>query len=112
MKSSDELQIDALMERYFEGLYHSDSEILRTVFHPELAYVNATDGNHEFMDLETYMTRIDNREPPAKRGDPRRESVDRMTMMGRDYQDLLTLIHTDDGWKVITKVFAYRAKED
>ena len=79
-----------------------------------------------FMDLETYMTRIDNREPPAKRGDPRRESVDRvsltghqmgliearMTMMGRDYQDLLTLIHTDDGWKVITKVFAYRAKED
>ena len=126
MKSSDELQIDALMERYFEGLYHSDSAVLRTVFHPELAYVNATDGNHEFMDLETYMTRIDNREPPAKRGDPRRESVDRvsltghqmglsearMTMMGRDYQDLLTLIHTDDGWKVITKVFAYRAKED
>ena len=126
MKSSDELRIDALMERYFEGLYHSDSAVLRTVFHPELAYVNATDGNHEFMDLETYMTRIDNREPPAKRGDPRRESVDRvsltgrqmglvearMTMMGRDYQDLLTLIHTDDGWKVITKVFAYRAKED
>jgi hypothetical protein len=126
MKSSDELQIDALMERYFEGLYHSDSEILRTVFHPELAYVNATDGNHEFMDLEAYMTRIDNREPPAKRVDPRRESVDRvsltgrqmglvearMTMMGRDYQDLLTLIHTDDGWKVITKVFAYRAKEN
>ena len=36
----------------------------------------------------------------------------RMTMMGRDYQDLLTLIHTDDGWKVITKVFAYRAKEN
>jgi hypothetical protein len=126
MKSSDEVQVDALMERYFEGLYHSDSEILRTVFHPELAYVNASDGNHEFMDLETYMTRIDNREPPAKRGDERNESVDRvtltcsqmglvearMTMMGRDYQDLLTLIRTDQGWKVITKVFAYHAKED
>lgn len=126
MKSADEVAIDGLMERYFTGLYHSDSGVLRTVFHPELAYINATEGNHEFMDLEAYMTRIDNREPPAVRGEKRSESVDRltltgrqmglvearMTMMGRDYQDLLTLIHTDDGWKVIAKVFAYQQKTE
>ncbi|MDG4721708.1 MULTISPECIES: nuclear transport factor 2 family protein [Thalassospira] len=124
MKSADELAVDELMDRYFDGLYHSDSTVLRTVFHPALAYVNATAGNHEFMDIDAYMTRIDNREPPAVRGEKRNESVDRvtltgrqmglvearMTMMGRDYQDLLTLIHTDDGWKVITKVFAYQEK--
>tara|TARA_E500000318_G_scaffold65843_1_gene60792 strand:+ start:999 stop:1379 length:381 start_codon:yes stop_codon:yes gene_type:complete len=125
MKSADELEVEALMERYFDGLYHSDSEVLRTVFHPKLAYINASEGNHEFMDIEAYMTRIDNREPPAKRGENRSESVDRvklisrqmglvearMTMMGRDYQDLLTLIHTDAGWQVLTKVFAYQEKE-
>jgi len=126
MKSADEVEIDGLMGRYFDGLYHSDSEVLRTVFHPALAYVNATGGNHEFMDLEAYMTRIDTREPPAARGEKRSESVDRvtltgrqmglvearMTMMGRDYHDLLTLIHTDAGWKIMTKVFAYHEQED
>lgn len=126
MKTLDELEVEALMQRYFDGLHHSDSGVLRTVFHPELKYINATKGNHEFMDLETYMTRIDNREPPAARGEERNGSVDRIalkdgqmglveaqvTMLGRDYQDLLTVVRTVDGWKMVTKVFAFHAKEN
>lgn len=123
--AQDMSDVEALMRRYAEGLYRSDSVILRTVFHPELAYVNATTGNHEFMGLEAYMARIDARTPPAARGEPRNEAIDRitlkggqiglvearMTMLGRSYQDLLTLIRTDDGWKVLTKVFTYAEQE-
>ena len=36
----------------------------------------------------------------------------RMTMLGREYQDLLTLMKTSDGWKVRTKVFIYHERED
>lgn len=119
-------EIHNLMERYFEGLYQSDSTILRHVFHDDLAYVNGTDGSYEHMDLEAYMARIDARTPPASRGDPREEVIERitlkgdriglvearMTMLGRNYQDLLTVIHTASGWRVLTKVFSFVERKD
>ena len=125
MESAERLEIDALMQRYFDGLYHSDSAVLRTVFHKNLSYVNAISSDHEFLGLEAYMDRIDARTPPASRNDPREETVERvslkfgkigmvearMVMLGKDYQDLLTLIHTDDGWRVLTKVFTLTDRE-
>ncbi|MEM1299823.1 MAG: nuclear transport factor 2 family protein [Pseudomonadota bacterium] len=126
MNKTDQLEIHALMARYFDGLYHSDSSVLRNVFHAELAYVNATAGNHEFLDLDAYMRRIDARTPPASRNDPREEVVEeitlkggqigvveaRMTMLGRNYQDLLTIIRSQDGWRVLTKVFTHIERKD
>ena len=118
--------IQALMTRYFDGLYQSDSTLLRTVFHDDLAYVNGTADTYEHMNLEAYMARIDARTPPASRSDVREEVIERitlkgdrigfvearMTMLGRNYQDLLTLIHTDDGWRVLTKVFSFVERKD
>ena len=117
-------EIQELMRRYFDGLYHSNSQVLRTVFHSDLVYVNGSPGDYEHMGLDAYMARIDARTPPASRGDPRVESVDRitikadrigvvearMTMMGRDYQDLLTVIDTGDGWRILTKTFTFDAE--
>lgn len=119
-------EINELMERYFEGLYQSDSSILRSVFHADLTYVNGTADTYENMGLEAYMARIDARTPPASRGDPREEVIEdvalkgdrigiveaRMTMLGRNYQDLLTVIHTEDGWRVLTKVFSFVERKD
>lgn len=121
MTGPHENEVRALMTLYFDGLYQSSSDILRTVFHPDLAYVNGTADNYEHMGLEDYMARIDARTPPASRGDAREEAVERiefkgerigivearMTMVGRNYQDLLTIINTDEGWRVLTKVFSF-----
>lgn len=126
MPGSEEREIQDLMDRYFDGLYHSDSAVLRTVFHTDLAYVNGTEGSYENMGLEPYMARIDARTAPASRGDPRDEVIERiafkgnrigivearMTMMGRNYQDLLTILNTDDGWRVLTKVFSFVERGD
>ncbi|WP_417839388.1 nuclear transport factor 2 family protein [Tritonibacter scottomollicae] len=126
MSGSYDAEVQDLMTRYFEGLYHSNSDILRTVFHPDLAYVNGTEGTYEHMGLDAYMTRIDARTPPSSRGDARDEVIERitfkgtrigmvearMTMMGRNYQDLLTIIHTDQGWRVLTKVFSFVERKD
>lgn len=125
MENAEKLEIDALMQRYFDGLYHSDSEVLRTVFHKNLSYVNAISSDHEFLGLQAYMDRIDARTPPASRNDPREETVERVTlkfgkiglvearmvMLGKEYQDLLTIICTDDGWRVLTKVFTLTDKK-
>ena len=118
--------IQDLMSRYFDGLYHADSKVLRGVFHADLSYVNGTSGTYEQMGLGAYMVRIDARTPPASRGEAREEVIERialkgdrigiveahMTMMGRNYQDLLTLINTDDGWRVLTRVFSFVERKD
>ncbi|MEM1078900.1 MAG: nuclear transport factor 2 family protein [Pseudomonadota bacterium] len=126
MSQQSEREVQDLMRRYFDGLYHSSSDVLRSVFHGDLSYVNATSGTYEAMGLEDYMARIDARPPPAARGDLRDEMIERiafkgdrigivearMTMMGRNYQDLLTLIQTGEGWRVLTKVFSFVERKD
>lgn len=125
MTGQDFAEVSQLMQAYFDGLYHADSTVLREVFHPKLAYVCATEGDPLFLDLETYMARVDARDAPSNRGDLRRDLIlsisfasDRlahvtcqMTMLGRDYLDHLTLIPHDGRWRVVTKVFAYVPKE-
>ena len=121
MSASDYAEINRLMQAYADGLYDADSAALRQVFHPKLAYVSATEGDELYLDLETYLGRIDKRIPPSQRGDARDESVleiklaspvlahvtARMALMGRMYLDLLTLKRTPDGWRIVTKVFSY-----
>lgn len=119
-------EISQVMQSYFTGLYHADSNRLRRVFHPHLAYVCATEGDELYLDLETYMARIDKREAPADRGEERQDEIldisfagdglahvrARMTMMGRTYHDELTLIRQDMAWRIVTKVFSYVPKEN
>ncbi|MDP2700297.1 nuclear transport factor 2 family protein [Thalassospira sp.] len=126
MTPTDYSAISRLMETYFEGLYHADSTMLRGIFHPELSYVCTTEGDELYLDLESYMARIDKREAPAKRGDFRDEAVleisfgsarlarvmARMSMMGRNYLDFLTLVRHGVEWRIVTKVFVYVSGEE
>lgn len=126
MTPADHSAICRLMETYFEGLHRADSATLRGVFHPRLAYVCATEGDELYFDLDTYMARVEAREPPAKRGDPRDEAVlevafgsdrlarvtARMSMMGRDYLDFLTLVRDGADWRIVAKVFTYLPRKE
>ena len=119
-------EISQVMQSYFAGLYHADSTRLRRVFHPHLAYICATEGDELYLDLDTYMARIDKREAPADRGEARQDEIldiafagdrmahirARMTMMGRTYHDELTLIQQDGVWQIVTKVFSYIPRKD
>lgn len=126
MTPADHIAVSGLVETYFDGLHQADSDILRGVFHPHLAYVCATEGDELYLDLETYLARVDQREPPAKRGDPRDEAIleiafgsprlarvtARMSMMGRDYLDFLTLIREGTDWRIVTKVFTFVPRKE
>lgn len=126
MTPENHSKVVALMQAYFDGLHHADSTRLRAVFHPNLAYICATKGDELYLDLDTYMQRVDARVPPVERGDPREEDIleiafagpnlarvtARMSMMGRDFLDLLTLAHDGAEWRIITKVFSYTPRKD
>ncbi len=125
-KAADHAEVAALMQTYMDGLHHASSEMLRRVFHPRLAYVCATEDDELYLDLETYMARIDARESPAQRGDPRDEAIlevafgsprlarvtARMSMMGRDYLDYLTLVREGPHWRIVAKVFTWLPRRD
>lgn len=126
MTAQDFEAVRLLMQSYFDGLYHADSTRLRGVFHPKLVYICATEGDELYLDLDTYMSRIDQREAPAKRNESRKDTIleisfgsprlahvtARMTMMGREYLDHLTLVRYGSDWRIVTKAFASVPQEE
>ncbi len=114
-------EVTAVLANYFEGLYRSDSGILRRVFHPSALYACATDGSLLTLRMDEYFPIIDKRPSPASRGDPRADRIIGIEFAGpvtalarvecsilpKRFIDLLTLIHIDGRWQVISKVFHY-----
>lgn len=121
MKSKHKQAVAQLIETYVEGLFYADSLILRDVFHPDLLYVNATHQAYVALSLESYLAEIDQRTSPFEQGEAQQYEVEKVEfandqmamvgasirMMGRDYQDLLTVIAIPEGWRIISKVFTY-----
>jgi len=115
-----------LLESYFDGLYHSDSALLCTVFHPNLQYVNTVPDDYRVLTWAEYKAVLDQRAAPASKGERRNERIisietgDRnlafvrveMTMMGRLYTDFLTLILYQGQWLIISKVFNYKPDDN
>lgn len=106
---------------YFDGLYHSDTKILGRVFHPQARYVTATGDELLNLGMDEYLPIVDKREPPAARGEARQDMIQSIDFAGpktafarvncaigeRYFTDFLTLIRTEDGWRIIAKVFHY-----
>jgi Putative lumazine-binding len=121
MSAPDFAGVAAVVATYFEGLYHSDTDRLRQVFHPLAQYVCVTDGTLLYRDMETYFPVVDARPSPASRGEVRRDEILSVEFAGpvtvrvalrcaigtRLCTDFLTLIRLDGRWQVISKVFHY-----
>lgn len=124
---SDPRSLDAVVavvETYFDGLYHSDTERLRRVFHPLAQYVSVSDGTLLHRDMETYFEVVDNRPSPASGGEARADEIVsiefagsvtarvnlRCSIASRDFIDFLTLICIEGRWQVISKVFHFCEK--
>lgn len=114
-------QIKAQMQLYFDGIYHSDVTRLARVFAPEARYVSATSGEVINLGVKDYFRIVTGREPPAARGEPRRDEIVSITMAGdrtalviaccaigeRHFTDFLSFIRTAEGWRIIAKVFHF-----
>jgi len=115
-----------VLKNYYDGLYHCDTQLLETVFHPNAHYNTTSGGEHISYDMPDYMAQIRTRTPPANMGDVYGCSVSnisiagddtavatlRCTMMGKHFTDFLSLIRTQSGWQIIAKVFHFDLKDD
>jgi hypothetical protein len=119
------LEIAEVLSTYFDGLYHSDTKRLRSVFHPRAQYVCATEGTLTYRTMEEYFPVVDQRPSPASRGEPRADSIVSIELAGsvtafarvhcaigqKYFTDLLTLIRLDGRWQIISKVFHFDIRE-
>lgn len=116
----------AVLKDYFEGLYRSDTQILRRVFHPAALYASATDGVLLTLRMDEYFPIVDKRPSPASRGEGRTDRILAIEFVGpvtalarvecsilpKHFTDLLTLILVDGRWQIISKVFHFELESD
>lgn len=114
-------EVEAVLAAYFEGLYRSDTAILRQVFHPAALYACATGGTLVSLRMDDYLPIVDQRPSPASRGEARTDRIIGIEFIGpvtalarvqcsilpKHFTDLLTLVFVDGRWQVISKVFHY-----
>ncbi|MBL1079551.1 nuclear transport factor 2 family protein [Nocardia sp. 2] len=119
-------QVADALHRYFDGLYHSDTTLLSEVFHPKAIYATATDGTLTHLTMAEYFPIVAARPAPAARNAPRRDRILSIDFAGpvtalarvecalapKHFTDLLTLVHLENRWQIIAKVFHYDLEQD
>lgn len=123
--AADFVAIHAVLQLYFDGLYHSDAKRLAKVFHPQALYATAVGDKPIVWRMDEYFPVVDARPAPAASGQSRTDRVLSIELIGpvtaharlqcsippKDFIDLLTLIHVDGRWQVISKVFHYDIRD-
>ena len=113
--------VAAVLGRYFDGLYHSDTALLRSVFHAKAHYVCATDGTLTYLDMDEYFPIVDQRPSPASRNEVRADRIVAIEFAGpvtalarvecaigpKFFTDLLSLVFVEGRWQIISKVFHF-----
>lgn len=116
--------VGAVIGAYFDGLHFSDSKRLAAVFHLRAHYVCVSDGTLLYRTMEEYFPVVDARPSPASRGEARTDRIVSIEFAGpvtafarvecsigdRAFTDLLTLIHIDGRWQIVSKVFHYELR--
>ena len=122
---SDFSAVTGVLETYFDGLYHADTERLAAAFHPQAIYATADETPLLYRTMDEYFPVVAKRESPASRGESRRDVIDAIEFAGentafarvrcsigtRDFVDLLTLVQTDGAWRIMAKVFQIIERE-
>jgi hypothetical protein len=67
--------VAAVLQEYFDGLCHSDTQRLRRVFHPQAVYACATAEPAVILRMEEYFPIVDQRPSPASRGETVQERI-------------------------------------
>jgi hypothetical protein len=126
MTKPDYEGVQAAITLYLDGLYHSDTNLLGQVMHPNARYVTATAEPTINMGMGEYLPIVDKRPSPASRGEPRQDRIHGIDFAGpntaivrlgcaiaeRRFTDFLSLIKEDGQWRIISKVYHYDIVEE
>ncbi|NBN78248.1 nuclear transport factor 2 family protein [Microvirga tunisiensis] len=104
---------------YLDALHRSDAALLASVFHDKALYASTTGGDIRFWSMEHYLPIVAARPAPASRGEVNNGrivsitiagadaavAIVEMTLLGRDFTDILSFVREDGRWRIAAKVF-------
>jgi hypothetical protein len=67
--------IKATLADYFDGIYESSEDKLRSAFHPDAHIYSATDGTLADFPLDTFVDRVTSRKSCSSQGAPRTDKI-------------------------------------
>lgn len=118
MENKNFLEIQPVLDLYFEGVYRGDIEKLKQAFHPQALLFGEVNQSPYFKTLQEYLEIVKNRKSPADLGeDLNMEAYGievlgklaiakaRLRMLNYDYRDLLSLLKSGDRWQIVNKSF-------
>ncbi|EEX92866.1 hypothetical protein VIOR3934_07333 [Vibrio orientalis CIP 102891 = ATCC 33934] len=112
---ADFQRVTDVVQRYFTGLHHGDSQLLSSIFHPD-AYLKAPQLRRG---LAEWLSLVEQRAKPIDNGDSfdyQILSIDVIgqqamvkvlcPLLGRTYIDFLGLLYEDQQWRIVNKMYA------
>ncbi|NNL87076.1 MAG: hypothetical protein HKP27_15545 [Myxococcales bacterium] len=119
-----------VIQTYIDGCAGPDDNKIRSVFHPNAQLFGVFSGKTVVFPIEAWIDRVmgdpkpadDARITPAPTKGPAwwvdsvdvTENMARVVVISRFldvwYTDLMTLLQTEDGWKIVNKTFTYEKK--
>ena len=123
--SSSRDAVSAVLQLYFDGLYHSDVERLGRALHSRAIYATVTEGPLTYYTMDQYLPIVAARPSPADRGEIRRDAIESIEFAGtahafarvrcaighKHFTDLLTLVMDEGRWQILSKVFHFELED-
>ena len=116
---SDLAAIEAVVWTYLDGLHEGDTDKLAAAFHPVSHLYSDDNGNVADLPRDGWLELVRKRPSPKSQGLPRYDRIVSIDQSGpatafvklecavppRHFVDYLTLLKTNEGWRVVAKAF-------
>lgn len=126
MQNNPIAAIQYQLDKYFDGLYFCDVQLLSDVFHPDAVYMNVTEQPILRLSMAEYFPIVASRISPASKRQTRQDKISSINLINEQlvmvhvecvihpkyFYDALTFVLEDDKWRIIAKVFHYQILAD
>jgi len=116
---SDEHAINDTIRTYFDSMFESSGEKVHAAFHPNAKITGELDGELHEMSVPDFAGFVESQQPsPKEKGESARLEVVSLDIagntavarvrddyLGMTFLDTLSLLKTDDQWRIYNKLF-------
>jgi hypothetical protein len=120
-ENTDLDKITQIVQNYFDGMYHSDTESLKKAFDPDAFLHGSFEGQMVHLPFKAWLKQVESRPAPSKNGEPYMMKIVSVDItdniaqvkvfdlyMGKYFTDYLSLLKVDDNWVIMNKMFHHQ----
>ncbi|MEO1078721.1 MAG: nuclear transport factor 2 family protein [Pseudomonadota bacterium] len=115
-------EIEETISFYLDGIHQGDVALLQRAMHPDCRMACISSARYLNIGMNEYFDLVENRQSPLDVGETRCDKVHSIQhvqeeiafvrlgclVLGKDCEDLLTLIRDGGKWQIISKVYAVK----